>query len=254
MGRIIALSNQKGGVGKSTLAMNLSAALATSKKVLLIDFDPQGNTSLVMLGNIIDDIPGMSNVLLGNTPLESVIRPTNTPNLDIAPANMDLSQAEIVLFQELGRENILRRKLTPETCKKYDYIIIDTQPSLGLLTINAFTTAEYVLIPVEAKYLALRGVEHLMKSIALAQEKLSSPIKVLGFVVNMYDPRLSMSREALGVMKEQFPTLVFDTVIRTNSQLDKAQAAHKTVFEYDPACFGAKDHLALANELNRKAA
>lgn len=252
MGRIIALSNQKGGVGKSTLAMNLSAALAIRRKVLLVDFDPQGNTSLVMLGDISDEIPGMSAVLLGDTPIEAVIRPTSTPNLDIAPANMDLSQAEIVLFQEFGRENILRRKLTPDICKKYDYIIIDTQPSLGLLAINAFTSAEYVLIPVEAKYLALRGVEHLLKSIKLAQDKLSSPIQILGFVVNMYDPRLSMSKEALEVMKSQFPTLVFDTVIRSNSQLDKAQAAHKTVFEYDPACYGAKDHLALANEVNRK--
>lgn len=252
MGKIIALSSHKGGVGKSTLAMNLSAALATTKKVLLIDLDPQGNTSLVML-NDIEDIQGMYDVLLENTPIEAIIQPTNTPNLDIAPTNMDLCQAEMALNQEYGRENILRRKLSPAICNQYDYIIIDTQPSLGLLTVNAFTTADYVLIPVETKYLSLRVIEHLMSSIRKAQDMLFSPIQVLGFVVNMYNPRLSTSKEALEKMKSKFATLVFDTVIRTDAQLDKAQAAHKTVFEYDPTCYGAKDHLRLANEVNRKA-
>jgi chromosome partitioning protein len=252
MGHVIAIANEKGGVGKTTLAVNVGAALAIrGKRVLLVDMDPQGNSSFILLPNSThDDVPTIYNVLTTkNVTLASIIQPTGTENFCIAPSNLHLAGAEITLAQEYGRENVLKRKLTDDVKKAYDFILIDTSPSLGLLTINAFTTADYALIPVACDFLSLVGLNLLLDTIKLAQENLGSAISILGFVLNRYDRRVKISDEVVDIMKSKFPRFIFDTLIRINVKLEEAPARHMTIFEYDPVCPGAKDHLALANEI-----
>jgi chromosome partitioning protein len=250
---IIAIANEKGGTGKTTLAVNLGAALAIrGMKTLLIDMDPQGNASYI-LSKVTDDDPAMYSVLTDkDTVLDSVIRPTTTNRLDIAPSNLHLAGAEIQLATLLGRENALKRKLAPELVDRYDVVLIDTSPSLGLLTINALNAADYALIPVSCDFLSLVGLTLLFDTIRLCQEQLGSHVLVLGLVANRYDRREKVSAEVLDALKRQFNTLLFETVIRVNVRLKEAPSYRQSIYEYDPVCPGAKDHLALANELIKK--
>ena len=253
MSTIIAIANEKGGTGKTTLAVNLGAALAIrGMKTLLIDMDPQGNASYI-LSKVTDDDPAMYSVLTDkDTVLDSVIRPTTTNRLDIAPSNLHLAGAEIQLATLLGRENALKRKLAPELVDRYDVVLIDTSPSLGLLTINALNAADYALIPVSCDFLSLVGLTLLFDTIRLCQEQLGSHVRVLGLVANRYDRREKVSAEVLDALKRQFNTLLFETVIRVNVRLKEAPSYRQSIYEYDPVCPGAKDHLALANELIKK--
>jgi chromosome partitioning protein len=253
VGTIIAIANEKGGTGKTTLAVNLGAALAIrGMKTLLIDMDPQGNASYI-LSKVTDDDPAMYSVLTDkDTVLDSVIRPTTTNRLDIAPSNLHLAGAEIQLATLLGRENALKRKLAPELVDRYDVVLIDTSPSLGLLTINALNAADYALIPVSCDFLSLVGLTLLFDTIRLCQEQLGSHMLVLGLVANRYDRREKVSAEVLDALKRQFNTLLFETVIRVNVRLKEAPSYRQSIYEYDPVCPGAKDHLALANELIKK--
>ncbi len=255
MGKIIAIANEKGGTGKTTVAVNLGAALTIrGMKTLVLDLDPQGNASY-MLSRIADDDPAMYSVLAnGDVPLSSIIQPTTTENLDIAPSNLHLAGAEIQLATMLGRENALKRKLTADIVNRYDFLVIDTSPSLGLLTINALNAADYVLIPVSCDFLSLVGLKLLFNTIQICREQLGSHIGILGLVANRYDRRENVSEEVLKSLKTQFNELLFETVIRVNVRLKEAPSLRQTIFQYDPVCPGAKDHMALANELIRKAA
>jgi chromosome partitioning protein len=253
VGTIIAITNEKGGTGKTTLAVNLGAALAIrGRKTLLVDMDPQGNASYI-LAKITDEDPAMYSVLTEkDIALEAIIQPTATENLDIAPSNLHLAGAEIQLATLLGRENALKRKLGPEVVDRYDFLLIDTSPSLGLLTINALNAANYAFIPVSCDFLSLVGLTLLFDTIRLCQEQLGSHVRILGLVANRYDRREKVSAEVLDALKRQFHTLLFETVIRVNVRLKEAPSYRQSIYEYDPVCPGAKDHLALANELIKK--
>jgi len=255
VGKIIAIANEKGGTGKTTVAVNLGAALTIrGMKTLVLDLDPQGNASY-MLSRIADDDPAMYSVLAnGDVPLSSIIQPTTTENLDIAPSNLHLAGAEIQLATMLGRENALKRKLTADIVSRYDFLVIDTSPSLGLLTINALNAADYVLIPVSCDFLSLVGLTLLFKTIQICREQLGSHVGILGLVANRYDRRENVSEEVLKSLKTQFNDLLFETVIRVNVRLKEAPSLRQTIFQYDPVCPGAKDNMALANELIRKVA
>jgi chromosome partitioning protein len=253
VGTIIAIANEKGGTGKTTLAVNLGAALAIrGMKTLLIDMDPQGNASYI-LSKITEDDPAMYSVLTEkDIAIQAIIQPTATESLDIAPSNLHLAGAELQLATLLGRENALRRKLTPELVNRYDFLLIDTSPSLGLLTINALNAADYALIPVSCDFLSLVGLTLLFDTIRLCQEQLGSRVRILGLVANRYDRREKVSAEVVDALKRQFNTLLFETVIRVNVRLKEAPSSRQSIYEYDPVCPGAKDHLALANELIKK--
>jgi len=255
VGKIIAIANEKGGTGKTTVSVNLGAALTIrGMKTLLLDLDPQGNASY-MLSRITEDDPAMYSVLAnGDVQLSSIIQSTATENLDIAPSNLHLAGAEIQLASMLGRENALKRKLTAEIINRYDFLLIDTSPSLGLLTINALNAADYVLIPVSCDFLSLVGLTLLFDTIRICQEQLGSHVGIVGLVANRYDRRENVSEEVLKSLRTQFNELLFDTVIRVNVRLKEAPSYRQTIFQYDPVCPGAKDHMALANELIRKLA
>src|SRR5262249_36280653 len=221
-------------------------------KTLLLDLDPQGNASY-MLSRIAEDDPAMYSVLAnGDVQLSSIIQSTATENLDIAPSNLHLAGAEIQLASMLGRENALKRKLAADIINRYDFLLIDTSPSLGLLTINALNAADYALIPVSCDFLSLVGLTLLFDTIRLCQDQLGSHVRILGLVANRYDRREKVSAEVLNALKQQFNSLLFETVIRVNVRLKEAPSYHQSIYEYDPVCPGAKDHLALANELIKK--
>jgi chromosome partitioning protein len=253
VGQIIAIANEKGGTGKTTIAVNLGAALAIrGRKTLVIDMDPQGNSSYI-LSQIADDDPAMYSVLTEkDTSLDSIIQPTSTALLDIAPSNLHLAGAEIQLATMLGRENALKWKITSEVIDRYDFILVDTSPSLGLLTINALNAADYALIPVSCDFLSLVGLKLLFDTISICQEQLGSHVRILGLVANRYDRREKVSSEVLKMMETQFSNLLFETIIRVNVRLKEAPSYRQVIYEYDPVCPGAKDHLALANELIKK--
>jgi chromosome partitioning protein len=253
VGTIVAISNEKGGTGKTTLAVNLGAALAIrGRKTLLVDMDPQGNASYI-LAKITDEDPAMYSVLTEkDIALDAIIQPTATEHFDIAPSNLHLAGAEIQLATLLGRENALKRKLTADISNRYDVVLIDTSPSLGLLTINALNAADYALIPVSCDFLSLVGLTLLFDTIRLCQDQLGSHVRVLGLVANRYDRREKVSAEVLNALKRQFNSLLFETIIRVNVRLKEAPSLRQSIYEYDPVCPGAKDHLALANELMKK--
>jgi chromosome partitioning protein len=253
VGRIIAITNEKGGTGKTTLAVNLGAALAIrGMKTLVLDMDPQGNASYI-LAQITDNDPAMYSVLVEkDAALASVIQPTTIENLDIAPSNLHLAGAEVQLATMFGRENALKRKLLSDLVDRYAFVLIDTSPSLGLLTINALNAADYALIPVSCDFLSLVGLTLLFDTIRLCCDQLESHVRVLGLVATRYDRREKVSLEVLNALKAQFNSLLFETIIRVNVRLKESPSYRQVIYQYDPVCPGAKDHLALANELLRK--
>lgn len=255
MGKIIAIANEKGGTGKTTVAVNLGAALTIrGMKTIILDLDPQGNSSYI-LSDITEEDPAMYSVLAnGDVSLSSIIQKTSTENLDIAPSNLHLAGAEIQIASMLGRENALKRKITADITNQYDFILIDTSPSLGLLTINALNAADYALIPVSCDFLSLVGLTLLFNTIKICQEQLGSHVGILGLVANRYDRRENVSEEVVNALKTRFSDLLFETIIRINVRLKEAPSYRQTIFQYDPVCPGAKDHMALANELIRKVA
>jgi len=254
MGKIITVANEKGGVGKTILTVNLGAALSIrGQRVLVIDMDPQGNASYMLSKNISDENPSMYKVLVNkDEKVSSIIEKTSTKNLDLAPSNLHLAGAEIQLIQEYGREFALKRSFTAEIMEQYDYIFIDTAPSLSLLTVNSFVAADYVLIPVFSDFLSLVGLNLLFDTIKISQENLGSKVEVLGLVITKYDSRENISEEAINLLKINFGSLLYETMIRTNVRLKEAPAKKQTIFQYDPVCVGARNYLALANEFLNK--
>ena len=249
MKKIIAIVNQKGGVGKTTTAINLASALGLyEKKTLLIDFDPQGNTSS---GFGIDkenlDLH-IYDVLINKIDAEKAIRKTSIKFLDIIPSNIDLTGAEIELVKEFARENKLKEALEP-ILDRYEYILIDCPPSLGLLTINALTASTDVLIPIQCEYYALEGVSQLLNTIRLIRKNLNPDLNIIGVVMTMYDKRLNLSFQVAKEVKRYFPEKIFETVIYRNVKLGEAPSFGKPIFHYDISSIGARNYLQLATEL-----
>ena len=241
-------------MGKTILTVNLGAALSLrGQRVLVIDMDPQGNASYMLSKNISDENLSMYKVLVDKEEkVASIIEKTSTKNLDLAPSNLHLAGAEIRLIQEYGREFALKRSFTPELIEQYDYIFIDTAPSLSLLTVNALVAADYVLIPVFSDFLSLVGLNLLFDTIKISQENLGSKVEVLGLVITKYDSRENISDEAVSLLKMNFGDLLYETVIRINVRLKEAPAKRQTIFQHDPACVGARNYLSLAEEFLNK--
>ncbi len=247
---IIALCNQKGGVGKTTTAINLGAALAElGRLVLLVDFDPQGSLSVGLGVNPHTLEHSIYNLLLSrDTPIEQVISPTGVPNLDILPSNIDLSAAEIQLVSEVAREQTLLRVL--EGIKdRYDVILIDCAPSLGLLTINALTASDKVIMPLECEFFALRGIALLTDTITKVQDRLNPRLEILGILGTMYDPRTLHSREVLERVVQAFGDRVFHTVIRRTVKFPETTVAGEPITTYATTSPGAAAYRTLAREV-----
>lgn len=252
--RIIALCNQKGGVGKTTTTINLGAALAEyGRRVLCVDFDPQGALS-AGLGVSMHEVPNIYDLLLGTiTDTASAIQQTRTKNLDVIPANIDLSAAEVHLVNEVAREQILARVLR-KVVNDYDVILIDCQPSLGILTVNALTASHGVLIPLECEYFALRGVALLVETIEKVRDRLNPALELDGILATMYDSRTLHSREVLERVVETFGDKVFETVIGRTVKFPDASVAAAPITEFAPEHAAAESYRQLARELIQRGA
>ena len=244
------MCNQKGGVGKTTTTINLGAALAeTGRRVLLVDFDPQGSLSVGLGLNPHTFESSIYNVMLGRgVDVHDVILESVTPDMDILPANIDLSAAEVQLVSEVAREQTLSRVLKPVR-DEYDIILIDCAPSLGLLTVNALTAADQVLMPLELEFFALRGIALLTDTIVKVQERLNPDLKVLGILGTMYDGRTIHSREVLARVVEAFGDQVFHTVIRRTIKFPETTVAGEPITSYAPTSAGAASYRTLAREV-----
>ncbi len=249
MGRILAITNQKGGVGKTTTAVNLGAALARrGRTVLLVDVDPQGNTTSGLgiekahLEHCIYD------AVLGSQPVSSVLLHTSVPGLDLVPATLRLAGAEVELVSALARERRLLKALTP-LVDHYDFILIDCPPSLGLLTMNALTASHGVLVPIQCEFYALEGLGQLLQVVDMVREHLNPELSVQGVLLTLYDSRLNLSEQVAEEVRKHFGRLVYGTVIPRNVKLAEAPSFGKPVTEYDSGSRGARAYVDLAREV-----
>ena len=252
MGKIIALANQKGGVGKTTTTMNLGASLATlEKSVLIVDADPQANASSGLGVDIKEVECSLYECIVNKTDVRDAIYTTDIDNLDIIPSHIDLVGAEIEMLNMDNREKILRQLLEPIRAD-YDYILIDCSPSLGLITVNALSAADSVIIPVQCEYFALEGISKLLNTIKIIKKKLNPALEIEGFLLTMYDSRLRLANQIYDEVKRHFQELVFKTVIQRNVKLSESPSHGLPVILYDADSTGSKNHLALAKEIISK--
>ena len=252
MGKIIAIAKQKGGVGKTTTSINLAASLATLEKtVLVVDADPQANASSGLGVDIKDVDCSLYECIINNTDVKEAIYTTDIDGLDIIPSHIDLVGAEIEMLNLPHREEAIKRILSPIK-SDYDYILIDCSPSLGLITVNALTAADSVIIPVQCEYFALEGISKLLNTIKIIKSKLNTRLEIEGFLLTMYDSRLKLANQIYYEVKRHFQELVFKTVIQRNVKLSESPSHGLPVILYDADSTGSKNHLALAKEIINK--
>ena len=252
MGKIIAIANQKGGVGKTTTTVNLAASLGVlEKKVLLIDADPQANATSG-LGIDADNVEiGTYQLLEHSVSAKEVIVTTDSPNLDLIPAHIDLVAIEIELVDKDGREYMMKKAIA-ELRESYDYVLIDCAPSLGLLTLNALTAADAVIIPIQCEYFALEGLGKLLNTIKSVQKIHNPDLDIEGMLLTMFDSRLRLSNQVVEEVRKHFADMVFDTIIQRNVRLSEAPSYGESIIKYDASSKGAANYLNLANEVVKK--
>ncbi len=250
MARIVAIANQKGGVGKSTTAVSLGAALAElGFRILVVDLDPQGNASTGM--GIRHEARGVTvyDVVLSEAPVESAIVPTSVKHLDAVPSTIDLAGAEIELVSQFSRETRLKKALVPVGEGRYDFIFLDCPPSLGLLTINALTAAEELIVPIQCEYYALEGLGQLLRNVNLVQQNINPELRLTGIVMTMFDPRTKLSEQVVEEVRRFFGEVVYDVVIPRTVRLSEAPGFGQPITVYDPRSKGAESYRQLAREV-----
>ena len=253
MGRIIAIANQKGGVGKTTTAINLGASLAIAeKRTLVVDSDPQSNASSGLGVEMDPESPDLYDCLVDDAPIRDAIRSSvHFPLLDMIPARRDLAGAELELIDRKKRARILRAALEPVR-DEYDYVLIDSPPSLGLLTLNALVAADTVLIPIQCEFYALEGLSQLLNTVRIVQRNMNPQLGIEGVLLTMYDSRLNLSKQVKGEAEEYFGAKVFKTAIPRNVRLAEAPSFGQPIALYDVLSTGARGYLSLAAEIVRK--